>query len=130
MPRANHTATISAGMTTRKAQRQPNRPPTRPPKAGAIEAERLVPVTQIPIARAWRSGATEVRRIAIDAGVSKAAATPCRARAPIRKSADGASPTSSVATMKATRPTCNIRLWPQTSPITPAGSTNAVIVIR
>ena len=130
MPRANQSAIASAGITTRKAQRQPNRPPIRPPKAGAIDDDRLVPVTHRPIARAWRSGAMEVRRIAIEAGVSSAAASPCSARAPIRKSAVGARPTSSVATMNAARPTCSIRLCPQTSPITPAGSTNAVIVIR
>ena len=68
--------------------------------------------------------------MAIDAGVISAAASPCRARAPIRKSAFGASPTSSVATMNAAKPICSIRLWPHTSPMTPAGSTNAVIVIR
>ena len=52
MPRANHSATISAGITTRNAQRQPNSPPITPPKAGATDEARLVPVTHRPIARA------------------------------------------------------------------------------
>ena len=89
---------------------------TAPPTSGPIATAKPAIPDQAPSAAPRRSADTAPLRIVRVSGVTIAPPRPCRARAAISQSVDGASAAIAEAPVKTARPIMNIRFRPKRSP--------------
>ncbi len=123
-------ATVAAisGRLTQKIARHEVRPISAPPPAGPSTVAIPVQAVQVPTALPRAAPSKVAATIASDPGTSSAPATPCRARAAIRNSTEGAIAQSAEVAPKATSPMTKIRRRPNWSPSEPPTSSSATMV--
>ena len=121
-------ATAPIGTFTKKIELQPACSVRRPPTSGPIASAVAETPTQIPIAVPRCRGGNAAVMIDSVAGFMSAAPTPCTTRAPIRKSALGASAHASEEPAKTASPATKTRRRPRRSASFPPVSSSAANV--
>jgi hypothetical protein len=114
--RTSGTASTPIGTLIQKIHCQANPSVTAPPTIGPPRTARPVRLLNTPIAQPRRSGGKAAPSRLIDSGITTAAPTPCKARAPISHGTVGASAQAIEATVNRASPPAKVRLRPQRSP--------------
>ena len=118
------------GRLIQKIARQESSPIRAPPPAGPSTVAIPVQAVQVPTALPRSAPSKVAATIASEPGTSRAPATPCSARAPIRTSTEGETAQSAEVAPKARSPATNIRRRPNWSPSEPPTSSSETIVSR